>query len=151
MTKEAKKMARKGLPKKYAKMGFKKGWKAYKASKRGRRRSPTKRRAAPRRRRTYTAPKRRRKTMARRKKGRTGRKTVRMGTALTIGTVALPMAAPIIDEAMSGGSNYAGAAQQGLQNAAAAIPAALSIAVMTYVARFFIKGSIPIGRYNIAF
>lgn len=27
-------MARKGLPKKYAKMGFKKGWKAYKASKR---------------------------------------------------------------------------------------------------------------------
>jgi hypothetical protein len=29
-------MGRQGLPKKYAKMGFKKGWKAYKASKRGR-------------------------------------------------------------------------------------------------------------------
>tara|TARA_Y100000310_G_scaffold251876_1_gene258504 strand:- start:316 stop:798 length:483 start_codon:yes stop_codon:yes gene_type:complete len=29
-------MARKGLPKKYAKMGFKKGWKAFKASKRSR-------------------------------------------------------------------------------------------------------------------
>lgn len=37
-------MARIGLPKKYAKMGFKKGWKAFKASKRkasSRRKSPT--------------------------------------------------------------------------------------------------------------
>jgi hypothetical protein len=48
---------RKGLPKKYAKMGFKRGWAAYKRSKR----APT--------RRTYAAPKRKRVyKMARRKK-----------------------------------------------------------------------------------
>jgi hypothetical protein len=34
-------MARKGLPKKYAKMGFKKGWREYKKSKRGRGRRKT--------------------------------------------------------------------------------------------------------------
>ena len=41
-----------GLPKKYAKMGFKKGWRAYKAAKRGtkRRRKATTSRARPRRR-----------------------------------------------------------------------------------------------------
>ena len=44
-------MARKGLPKKYAKMGFKKGWKAFKAAKRGtKRRRTTTSRARPRRR-----------------------------------------------------------------------------------------------------
>jgi len=52
-------MARTGLPKKYAKMGFKRGWKAYKASKRRttstRRRTPVKR--------TY----RRKRPMARRR------------------------------------------------------------------------------------
>ena len=79
------------------------------------------------------------------------KKTIRIGTALTIGTVALPMVAPLLDEAMSGGTNYVGAAQRGMQNGAAAIPAALSVAAMTYIARFFIKGGIPIGRYNIAF
>jgi len=42
-------MARKGLPKKYAKMGFKKGWREYKKSKR----TPTKRRRTTTRR-TYT-------------------------------------------------------------------------------------------------
>ena len=35
-------MARKGLPKKYAKMGFAKGWKAYRASKRSRSKTKTK-------------------------------------------------------------------------------------------------------------
>ena len=79
------------------------------------------------------------------------KKTIRIGTALTIGTVALPMVAPLLDEAMSGGTNYVGAAQQGMQNGAAAIPAALSVAAMTYIARFFIKGGIPIGRYIISF
>ena len=47
-------MARKGLPKKYAKMGFKKGWREYKKSKRG---GSTKRRTSTRtkstRKRTY--------------------------------------------------------------------------------------------------
>lgn len=40
-------MARAGLPKKYAKMGFKKGWKAYKASKGGRKRKATTRKSKP--------------------------------------------------------------------------------------------------------
>jgi hypothetical protein len=145
-------MARKGLPKKYAKMGFKKGWAAYKRSKRGRKRKSPARKKTYRRKRAYTAPKRRRKTMARRrKKGGSRRRSIRIGTALTIGTVALPAVTPIIDEAMKGGNEYAKAAQTGLTNAAAAIPAALSVAVMTYVARYFIKGSIPVGRYNIGF
>jgi hypothetical protein len=50
-------MARSGLPKKYAKMGFKKGWRAYKASKR----KPRRRRVAKvaRRRRRRKKPKRR--------------------------------------------------------------------------------------------
>ena len=89
--------------------------------------------------------------MANKDKKKTRRKTIRIGTALTIGTVALPMAAPLIDEAMAGGQNYVAAAQRGMQNGAAAIPAALSVAVMTYIARFFIKGGIPIGRYTISF
>ena len=43
-------MAKAGLPKKYAKMGFKKGWRAYKASKRKtRRKTRTVRRSNPRR------------------------------------------------------------------------------------------------------
>lgn len=52
-------MAKKtGLPKKYAKMGFKRGWRAYKASLRGRR-SPTIRAKSPiRRRRKYSMAKR---------------------------------------------------------------------------------------------
>jgi len=49
-------MARKGLPKKYAKMGFKKGWAAYKKAQR----SPPKRRRS-------TASKRRSQPMARRR------------------------------------------------------------------------------------
>lgn len=40
-------MARKGLPRKYAKMGFKKGWAAYKRSKGTTRRSTTTRRRRP--------------------------------------------------------------------------------------------------------
>ncbi len=49
---------RKGLPKKYAKMGFKRGWAAYKKSKRTTtRRKTTTRRAAPKRR--YTMARRR--------------------------------------------------------------------------------------------
>jgi hypothetical protein len=52
----------KGLPKKYAKMGFKKGWAAYKKTKSGRKKSTTKK--SPKR--TYT--KRRKTYMARRKK-----------------------------------------------------------------------------------
>jgi len=43
-------MARKGLPKKYAKMGFKKGWREYKKSKR----TPTRRRTTTRRRTSST-------------------------------------------------------------------------------------------------
>jgi len=133
-------------------MGFKKGWAAYKRSKRGRKRKSPARKKTYRRKRAYTAPKRRRRTMARRrKKGTSRRKSVKIGTALTIGTVALPAVTPIIDEAMSGGTDYGAAAQTGMTNAAAAIPAALTVAVMTYIARFFIKGSIPIGRYNIGF
>ena len=85
------------------------------------------------------------------KKKTTRRKTIRIGTVLTIGTVAAPMAAPLIQEAMEGGTDYVGAAQRGMTNGAAAIPAALSVAAMTYIARFFIKGGVPIGRYNIAF
>ena len=57
-----------GLPKKYAKMGFKKGWAAYKKAKRKSsttRRKPTKRK---------TAPKRRRSTVARRKRSYSRRK-----------------------------------------------------------------------------
>jgi len=49
-------MARQGLPKKYAKMGFKKGWAAYKKAKR----RPVKR--------TYTKPKQVRKVARRRSK-----------------------------------------------------------------------------------
>ena len=62
-------MARKGLPKKYAKMGFKKGWAAYKRSKNKgkRKRKSTKKRASPKR--------RRRSTMARRKSYRRSRTT----------------------------------------------------------------------------
>jgi len=48
---------RKGLPKKYAKMGFKRGWAAYKKSKRTPTRRVTTRRAAPKRR--YTMARRR--------------------------------------------------------------------------------------------
>ena len=56
-------MARKGLPKKYAKMGFKKGWRAFKAAKR-RRKSPVRKKArrAPARRRGAVKVARRRKT-----------------------------------------------------------------------------------------
>ncbi len=50
-------MARQGLPKKYAKMGFKKGWRAYKAS----RRKPRRRSVAP------VARRRRRKKKAKRR------------------------------------------------------------------------------------
>ena len=53
-------MARPGLPKKYAKMGFKRGWRAFKAAKR--KRSSPKRRTS----RRATNPKRR-STMRRRK------------------------------------------------------------------------------------
>lgn len=49
-------MARQGLPKKYAKMGFKRGWRAYKAA----RRTP-KRKSASRRRRAPSAPAKRRR------------------------------------------------------------------------------------------
>lgn len=45
------KMARKGLPKKYAKMGFKKGWREYKKAKRGRGRRKTTKKST--RKRTY--------------------------------------------------------------------------------------------------
>ena len=52
-------MARKGLPKKYAKMGFKRGWRAFKAAKRKRSTSRTRKRTSIR-----ASPKRR--NMARR-------------------------------------------------------------------------------------
>ena len=62
-----------GLPKKYAKMGFKKGWAAYKKSKRA---TTTKRKSTKRK----TAPKtRRRSTVARKKQNkRRGKKTFRI-------------------------------------------------------------------------
>lgn len=50
-------MARKGLPKKYAKMGFKRGWKLYKATLRGNPKPRAKTKAKP-----------RRQTMAKKKK-----------------------------------------------------------------------------------
>jgi hypothetical protein len=64
-----------GLPKKYAKMGFKKGWRAYKASKKSssKKRSATARRARP--------AKTRRRTMARKRKRSTRRKSMFSGVA----------------------------------------------------------------------
>ncbi len=56
-------MARKGLPRKYAKMGFKKGWAAYKRTKRSPvRRTTTKRRSKPMARRSYKKYARRART-----------------------------------------------------------------------------------------
>lgn len=62
-------MARQGLPKKYAKMGFKRGWAAYKRSK-------NKRTSSPRRARTPTT--RRRRTMAKAKRKYTKRRVPAM-------------------------------------------------------------------------
>lgn len=72
-----------GLPKKYAKMGFKKGWAAYKKSKKKStpKRKPTKRKAAPR---------RRRSTMARgRRKQRRRTKKYKSVSIMSIGHAAM--------------------------------------------------------------
>lgn len=86
-------MARKGLPRKYAKMGFKRGWAAYKRTKR-----PA--RAAPARRKTY----RRKPTMARRRSYRKVYRKARSGGGSY---------KPIIDGVLAGAaggfaSNYLG-------------------------------------------
>jgi hypothetical protein len=58
-------MARKGLPKKYAKMGFKRGWAAYKRAKR----TPTRKTYTKRKRGVYTARRRSYKRYYRRARG----------------------------------------------------------------------------------
>lgn len=68
-------MARKGLPKKYAKFGFKKGWKLYKAAQRKRvSGKPARKPAAPRKRTATTSTGAR--TMPRKRKATTGRRVV---------------------------------------------------------------------------
>ena len=84
----------KGLPKKYAKMGFKKGWAAYKRSKKGGTKKTT-RKKAPKRKYTKTraSTKRRKSTMARRKK-RGSRKQGIVSLAIngiTLGIAAAPI------------------------------------------------------------
>ena len=81
-------MARQGLPKKYAKMGFKKGWAAYKKTK-STRRSPTRRRTT----------RNRGKTMARR---RTYRRAARRAYTARGGMK------PIMDGAIGGIAAEAG-------------------------------------------
>jgi len=88
--------------------------------------------------------------MAKKKKGRK-RTTIRIGNYLVIGSVAVPAVAPVVDEALSGGTNYLGAAEQGLRNATAAIRGRLATAIMVGIGRFFIKGGIPVGKYLITF
>lgn len=96
-------MARQGLPKKYAKMGFKKGWREYKKSKR---KSGTKRR-------TYTKPRKTRKT---RRKRRTVTKKKRnnsggRGMRLHIGALAGALVPSIVDlaDGIAGGDPMGGA------------------------------------------
>lgn len=87
-------MVRSGLPKKYARMGFKKGWKAYKATKSRSRSSPVKKR---------------RVTMARRKtRRRRATRTIRRyrksgGSAFNLKKMIIPIAAatfiePTVDQ-----------------------------------------------------
>jgi hypothetical protein len=90
-------MARKGLPAKYAKMGFKKGWKAYKASKSGRKSTKKK---SPKgkhtiKRRTYMA---RKKRNGKRKQG-----IVSLAVnAATLGIALAPMAIRVKDHLIGG-------------------------------------------------
>jgi len=82
-------MARKGLPAKYAKMGFKKGWKAYKASKK--KTSRTRKASPPRR-------KGGRKTMARRKKRRGGKSIANTAMKwIRIGALAAPAVSRVFE------------------------------------------------------
>lgn len=65
-------MPRKGLPAKYAKMGFKKGWKAYKASKSTRKATKTRKTYKPAKTKRYSMPKKRKRSKARSGAIRTG-------------------------------------------------------------------------------
>jgi hypothetical protein len=143
------KMARKGLPKKYAKMGFKKGWRAYKASKR-KRRSPTRKRA-PARRRTRAAPKRRVRRVARRKKrARSRGKHISLKKALPIAKVLLEAGGPAGEKIMAGDfNNLEQAINQGIQNVQNGAGGTLSIAATMYVLGFLVPGRLKIGSYSI--
>ena len=141
-------MARKGLPKKYAKMGFKKGWKAYKASKR-KRKSPARKKTYTRRKTRAYTPKRRKRTMARRKKrGRSRGKRISLSVAAPVAILGVAAAAPILNKAMAGNmDDIGGAAQEGLDGLVAAVPAAVAAGVTLGIAKWIIGGSsIPIGR-----
>lgn len=87
----------KGLPKKYAKMGFKKGWKAYKASKRKRKSNPSSTRKKNK--------KRRKTTVAKRRRSRNKSLTVPLA-------VITPLAANIADAWVTGGRNWEGLLDQ---------------------------------------
>jgi len=79
-----------GLPKKYAKMGFKKGWRAYKASKR----------TGVKRRRTYAKPARRRtykRSYAKKAKKRSGNMNMNFGGGLGKG-IAVGVAAGVVNK-----------------------------------------------------
>lgn len=70
-------MARKGLPKKYAKMGFKKGWREFKKAKRAAKRKRKKSRSSKTRRRRGRVIKSRSRTMAKKRRRRSNRMSKR--------------------------------------------------------------------------
>jgi len=136
-------MARKGLPKKYAKMGFKKGWKAYKKSKG---KSSGKKR-------TYSKPTKkakRRSTMARRRYNR--RRSSRKKTVtIPVGGIAIGLATAgqlgLVDAAQTAiDGDFKGALNEMSNNSVADVIAA-SVPPMVY--GVFKKAVGPVNLFQI--
>jgi len=146
----------KGLPKKYAKMGFKKGWAAYKRAKSGRRRAaPRKKSVTRRKRRAYASPKRRVRRVARRRRkmSRSTKKRIGLAVAIPVGIIGAAAAKPVLDGIFSetGSMSDLGTnLQTGLNAAAGAVAPALVAAVGLGVMKMFVGGgSFDIGKYRV--